>query len=173
MIRKYLRPIAAALLVMLGVGGALALNIPSTAVFSARQNGTQQTNYYRFTVNFNDGRIATGVKFGRLPANAYISRISCYGLAAFNAATTNVFTVGYTAADPTEIIGANDYDETSAASGLQVVSSNAGATTGRGLGTAATSAGEIDLYAKYTQTGTAATTGKVTCAIEYIPDNDL
>lgn len=172
MIRKYLRPIGAALLVMLGVGAALALNVPSTAVFSARQNTTQQTNYYRFVVNFNDPRISTGVKFGRLPSNAFISKIACEGLAAFNAATTNEFTVGYTAADPTEIIGANDYDETSASGGLQVVAWNAGGTTGRGLGTRTTSAGEVDLIAKYAQTGTAATTGKVNCVIEYIPNND-
>lgn len=153
---------AGLLLTSLGVG-AYALNQPSTATFSARQNTTQQTNYHRFTINWNDARISSGVKFGRLPSNAFITQISCHVTTAFNAGTTNVVTLSPDNTNPT-IIGPSSLDESSAT--FQNI------TTAAGLGVAVTSAGEVDLYAKYAQTGSAATAGSVTCVLEYIPNND-
>jgi hypothetical protein len=42
-----------------------------------------------------------------------------------------------------------------------------------GLGIGVTSGGEVTLYAKYSQTGTAATAGAVRCTITWIPNNDM
>lgn len=155
--------IASALFIS-AVTAAFALNMPSTANFSARQNTTQQTNYYRFTINYNDPRISTGVKFGRLPASAFVSAVKCHLGAAFNATSTNVVTVGYDTSSINQIIAAGDLNEASAQ--FQNLTSAAG------LGIATTSAGEIDLYARYTQTGTAASAGSATCVLEYVPNND-
>lgn len=142
---------------------AFALSGTANTNFSARQNTTQQTNYYRFGVNYNDANISTGVKFGRLPASAFVTAIKCHLSAAFNAGTTNVLTVGTTTSNG-NVIATGDLNEASA--------QYQDLTTAAGLGIAATSGGEADLYAKYTQSGTAASAGAATCVLEYVPNND-
>lgn len=170
MLNRYLRPLAAvAFFVLAGLTASWALtNVDPNRNFPARINQTQQTNYFRVLVNFNDARISSGVKYGRLPANAYITSVTAHVLTAFNGGSTNVLTVG-TSAAANEIIaatGANaSIDETSAT--FQSL------TAAAGLGTAVTSLGEVDLYAKYTQTGTPATTGKAIIVISFVPDNDM
>ena len=166
--KRTLQPIAAVLLIAAAAPAALALNVDQNRVMPVRVNLTQQTNYYRFTVNYNDANISTAQLFGALPKNAYINGISCHVTTAFNAATTNVFTVG-TSTTATEIIDAStstkSIDETSAT--VQ------GVTHQSSLGINPTSTADTSLYAKYTQSGTAATAGSVTCVIAYIPNNDL
>lgn len=168
MITRYLRLAVAALLVALAVPAALALNVDQTRNTVVRQNTTQQTNYYRVKVNYNDPNISTAQKFGRLPANAFISGIACHVTAAFNAGTTNVLTFGTTSA-ANELIDAatstKSIDESSAT--YQAI------TSATSLGVYTDSDGEHDLYAKYTQTGTAATAGSATCVFQYVPDNDF
>jgi hypothetical protein len=162
--KRHLRALALASIALMGIAtAAIALSVPSTAVFPARLNQTQQTSYFRFTINFNDARIGSGVKFGRLPAATFITAIKCHVTAVFNAVSTNVVTVGST---PTgvDVIAVADLNEASAT--FQNL------TTAAGLGLAATAAGEIDLYGRFSQTGTAATTGSTTCVIEYMPNND-
>lgn len=162
----FAKAVAALLIVAASAVTALALSgIDQTRNFPARLLRTQQEHYYRFTVNYNDAGIASAVKFGRLPSNAFISQIDCQVTTAFNAATTNVLTVGYNATPNGQIIASGDLNEASA--------TYQNMTSAAGLGVAATSAGEIDLYAKYTQTGAAATAGAATCVIHYVPDNDL
>lgn len=159
------RAIALAFIGFLALGtAAFALNVPSSSNFSARLNRTQQTNYFRFTINWNDANIKNGVKFGRMPASAFVTSVKCHVTTAFNAGTTNVVTVGYETQATNQLINASDLNEASA--------TYQNLTSAAGLGLAMTSGGEQDLYAKYTQTGTAATAGAVTCIAEYVPNND-
>jgi hypothetical protein len=165
MIRKInLRAFALAAIALVAVSGvALALNGSVNTNFSARQNTTQQTNYFRFTLNYNDPSISSGQKFGRLPANAFVSSIKCYVGTAFNGGANNTVTIGTTPLG-TELIGASDLNELS--------NTYQALTSAQGLGLYSTSSGEVNLYARYWYTSTAPTAGAVTCAIEYIPNND-
>ena len=162
MIHKLLKLGVVVALASLAAWGAFALDVNQNYTPAARQNSTQQTSYYRVTVNFNDPRISTAQMFGKLPKGSYLSSTSCHVITAFNAGTTNVLTIG-TSTTATEIIGTADINEASAT--YQSVTTN--------LGTTVASAADVTLYAKYAQTGPAATTGKATCVIEFIPDNDL
>jgi hypothetical protein len=168
---KIVHAIAAGVLVLASIGAAFALTIDQTRNVVARVNTTQQTSYYRITVNFNDANIGSTTSppaFGKLFQHTYITSISCHVLTAFNAVSTNVFTMGTTPTSANELIDAatstKSIDETSAT--YQSI------TSATSLGEAQTSAGDVTLYAKYTQTGTAATTGKLTCVVEFIPNND-
>ena len=149
-----------------------------TKVIAAREcgNGTQAICYLRVTFNFNDANIGTGVQFATLPKNAYISAIDVYVTTAFNAAGNNFLSVGVTSA------------------GVEFVATTGGATVtatlptpgvyhltaAAGLGLAATSVagsqtmvnGGVPVFLKYTQTSTAATTGKATMVIMFAMDND-
>lgn len=132
--------------------------------YPARSRHEQLVHYFRKTVNFDDGLIATPTTagpFGRLPANAQILAVQVEIVTAFNAVTTNVLTVG-TSTTANEIVAAGDVDET--AVGVTDVL--------RGRGTALTAAAEVNLYAKYTQSGTAATAGKANIVITYATNND-
>lgn len=96
---------------------------------------------------YNTPNIATGVFFVRLPKGARLITNDVIPSTAFNAGTTNVFVAGY-GASLNELVAAGDIDETSttvqtAASGLKL----AALTT------------DVDVYIKYTQTGTAASAG--------------
>jgi hypothetical protein len=162
--RRHARLIAAALIIAVSVPAALALNVDQTRNVPTRFAGVQQTHYYRVTINFNDPNISTAQKFGRLPSRSFISKLECHVTTAFNAATTNEVTMG-TSTTAIELFGTGPLNEASA--------TYQNMTTANGLGLAATSAGEVDLYAKYAQTGTAATAGAVTCVIHYIPNNDM
>ncbi len=149
-------------LVALSAWGAYALNVNQNYSPTARQNVTQQPSYYRVTINYNDPNIGTAQKFGALKQNSYINGVSCHVMTAFNASTTNVLTIG-TSTSANEIIGSGDINEASAQ--YQNVTTP--------LGVTVTSAADVTLYAKYAQTGTAATAGKAVCVIEFIPDNDM
>ena len=164
MFRKMnLRALALGLVGLVAISGvALALNGSVNTNFSARQNSTQQTNYYRFTLNYSDPNISSGQKFGRLPASAFISALKCH-VTAFNGGANNTVTIGTTALG-TEIVGASDLNELS--------STYQSLTSAQGLGLYVTSSGEVNLYARYWYTSTAPTAGSVTCVVEYIPNND-
>jgi hypothetical protein len=125
----------------------------------ARQYHTQQVHFIRKRVNFNDAGIAAGVLFGTLPAGAMITDIGVRVSTAFNAATTNVLTVG-TAAGGAQVL-------TSAEAVAGTLGFKRG-TTGNALSFAA----DQDLFATYTQTGTAATAGVADIVISYVPNSD-
>ena len=132
--------------------------------FAARQSVDQQIHYLRFVVNYNDTSISGGARsYGALPAGAIIVGTDVYINTVFNAGTTNVLTVGTNTTTSNNIIAAADVDET--ATGLtQNVKP-----TGTALGPLSA---DIDVYVKYAQTGTAATTGKAYIIIKYVTDND-
>lgn len=126
--------------------------------FPARNDNKQTPLTIRATVNFNDANIATGFQIGTLPQNAVVQDVDVDIITAFNAVTTNVLTVGTTAASANELVAAGDVNE--GATG------NTGPIT-RGRGRALTSAGDVGVYVKYTQTGTVATAGQATITVTY------
>lgn len=126
----------------------------------ARVHTTQQVHYHRFAVNFNDVNISAPTNpSGRLPLGAIIHDISVDIETAFNAGTTNVLTIGTTTASANEIVAAADVNE--GATGYTRVST--------GLGGSLCRSAEQNIYAKYTQSGTAATAGKAHVCIQYTP----
>ena len=159
------KAIAALVLTACAISAAFALNVDQTRIMSKRDIGTQQLHYYRLTINFNDPGIAAGAAFGALGQSTYIHSIDCHVTTVFNASTTNVVTLGTTKASANEVFGTGDLNEASAT--VQHL------TSALGLGLNATSAADVTLWAKYAQTGTAATAGSVTCVVAYAPNNDL
>lgn len=126
--------------------------------FPAKNDNKQNPLTIRATVNFNDALISTGFQIGTLPQNAMIQDVDVDIVTAFNAATTNVLTVGTTAANANELVAGGDVNE--GATG------NTGPIT-RGRGRALTAAGDVGVYVKYTQSGTAATAGQATITVTY------
>jgi len=160
---------AAGLAVLLACGVAYALAPQPQATFPVRVGATQQTNYYRVSVNYNDPWVASPgySQFGTLPQNAYINSISCEVITAFNAVSTNVLTLG-TTTTATNLVdaGTSNMSITEGTPGIYQMTASTG--LGRGL----TASADTPLYVKYTYTGTAPSTGKATCVITYMPDND-
>jgi hypothetical protein len=125
---------------------------------AARQDPRQVVNTLRKTINFNDPGIAAGVAFSQaLPQGAQILGAVVEIVTAFNAATTNVLTVGTNSADFNNIVNAADVNE-AAVGATQVL---------RGIGGALARAADTVVYAKYAQTGTAATAGQAIVTIYY------
>jgi hypothetical protein len=110
------------------------------------------------TVAFNTLGIGTAdtVKVGTLPSGAQIVELHRSRDAAFNAATTNVLTVGTAPSANTDVVA--DADVTRARCRHHV------GTRGCDLAFSA----DTPIYAKYTQTGTAATTGAALITILYV-----
>lgn len=135
----------------------------NTAATAARQYNYQLVHYKRFAVTYADSGISSGVRVATLPASAIILGTDVHVTTAFNAVSTNVLTVGGNSSSYNDIIAAGDVDET--ATGLtQNVKP-----TGSSLGVIAA---DRDVYVKYTQTGTAATTGLAQVIIKYAVNND-
>ena len=153
---------------------ALALNgnpLLTTRTIPQRALQEQVVQYYRATINYNDINIANGVWFGTLPPNAYILSIDAQVVTAFNAGTTNVVTIGATQANANEIVASGI---TAGTTGIYHL------TTAAGLGNVVTNnttyqtqqAAGVPMWAKYAQTGTAATAGSVIVIIAYVLNND-
>lgn len=127
----------------------------------ARNNGTQTVHYIGIDVTFGKVGIGTSdtVIVGRIPAGSRLGPTQVHIVTAFNAATTNVLTVGTSSGSDADVVSSSDIDET--ATGCTIV--------GRGCALAFTA--DTNIYVKYTQTGTAATTGAATILIPYYPPN--
>jgi len=126
----------------------------------ARQFELQAIHYLRKDIAFNTTNIAAGVEIGAVPANAKIKQIIVYVDEAFNAGTTNVLVAGTTATG-TDLVAASDVTEGT----IGVYTPADAANQGRGL----VFASDTTLYVSYTQTGTAATTGKAVVIVSYVP----
>lgn len=125
----------------------------------ARQYHTRQVHYLTKSVTYSDAGIDAGglVRFqDQLPANAFVTNSFVDVKEAFNAATTNVLTVGTNADTTNNIVAAGDVNEASAQM-FEVT----------GVGVLDTST-PLDVYVKYTQTGTAATAGSADIVLEYV-----
>ena len=130
---------------------------------TARRNTSQQVGYARFTVNFNDPNVANGDTKQWLPAGALIIGTDVQVVTPFNAATTNVLSVGLGASNANVVAGG------AAAPGAVALTQNI-APTGAALGPLAA---DSQLNVTYTQTGAAATAGQAIVVVKFIPNNDL
>jgi hypothetical protein len=117
-----------------------------------------------FVVTFDAANIgsATGVQFATLPAGSIVLRTTTVITTAFNAATTNVLTVG--------IPGTVDALMTTAVSipgtiGVKVTNGPASTLT-------TPTAADVGVFARYTQSGTAATAGRAVIYVEFFPALD-
>src|SRR5688500_11227582 len=135
----------------------------NTAASTARIHSLQVVHYARITVNYNDPGIATGVAKVMLPGGAIIIGTDAHVQTVFNAATTNVVTVGTNAASYDNIIAAGGVNEAATGMTLNVIP------TGTALGPLAA---DVTVFAMYTQSGTAASTGKAQIIIKYVVAND-
>lgn len=131
---------------------------------TVRKNSLQVTQTARFKINYNDANIATGVGTGiYLPANALVLRTSVWITTAFNAATTNVLSIGTEASTYANL-----------ATSAQTVSGTLGVkkdliATGLAI---VPLAADSQIFYLYTQSGTAATAGVAYVVVEFIVDND-
>lgn len=130
---------------------------------TARNYHQRMVHYLTKSVTYSDAGIADGdaVKFNAsLPKNAFITETYVDVKTVFNAATTNVLTVGTNTATTNNIVAAGDVNEASAQM-FEVT----------GVGVLDTST-ELDVYAKFTQTGTPATTGAADIVVAYVVMED-
>jgi len=106
------------------------------------------------TVKYNTSGVADGVKICDIPKGLIVVKAVAKVKTAFNAATTNVLTVGFKT-NKNELLGTNDITE---------------GTAGTYTKDMWVEAGENDaVYAKYTQTGTAATAGEAEIYLMVVP----
>lgn len=125
---------------------------------AARQDPRQVSNTLKKTTNYNDAGIATGIAFENyIPQGAYILMVETEIVTAFNAGTTNVYTVGTVGAAFNNFVAAGDVNP--ALTGVYPST--------RAKGRALTAAANVLPVAKYTQTGTAATAGQALTIIEF------
>lgn len=127
----------------------MATNI-AVAEPPARQDPRQVENTLKLRLDFNTANAATGVTFANsLPQGAYITNVEVEVATAFNAATTNIITVGTNTATYNNVVSAGDVNP--AATGVTAVT--------RGWGRSIANATDTLLQATYSQTGTSATQG--------------
>lgn len=125
---------------------------------AARQDPRQVVNTLKKTVNYNDVGISSGLAFDNsIPLGAFILRVMVQIVVAFNAVTTNVLTIGTNSTTYNDLVAASDVDELTL--GVYDVV--------RGLGVTIAALADKIPYAKYTQTGTAATAGQAVIVISY------
>jgi hypothetical protein len=112
--------------------------------------------HIRRTVTFDQSGAAAGIPVGALEAGAVPLRAYAVIETAFNAGTTNVLVLGSAADDDGLVTSAN------AAAGATGLKAGSGALLGVPL------AADTVFFAKYTQTGTAASAGKATFVVEFV-----
>lgn len=129
----------------------------------ARETHSQAINWLFKTVNFNDPNIAAGVAFDfSLPVGAFITGVFVEVATAFNAASTNTFTVGTNSTSFNDLFAVGD------GPGNGGTSFSVGTTQAlRGIGGSIAATAGKSPFVKYVQTGTAATTGKAHVLIQY------
>jgi hypothetical protein len=112
--------------------------------------------HIRRTVTFGQSGITAGIPVGALEAGAVPLRAYAVIETAFNAGTTNVLVLGSAADDDGLVTTAN------AVAGTPGLKAGTGALIGAPL------AADTVFFAKYTQTGTAASAGKATFVVEFV-----
>lgn len=129
----------------------------------ARRYHQSLTHYLFREVAFNTSGIASSntVEVGTLPQGAQVLGTTVAITTTFNAGSTNVLVVGIDT-DDDALVAAGGVDETAVG-----VTRVAPATL---AGRVAASSNEV-VYARYTQTGTAATQGAATIVVEYVVNN--
>jgi hypothetical protein len=127
---------------------------------TARDPFEQNVIIKRFTVNFNDAGIATGVVRGVVPQGAILIGTDVLLNVTFNANSTNIFTVGSNSTQLDNVVA--DANVTEGTAGLYQDIKPTG--TALGVLTA-----DLPLTAKYAQTGgTVATQGQAVVIVKYV-----
>jgi hypothetical protein len=128
----------------------------NTAGSTARRDPRNVSNTMVGIANFSDSTL--GVQFGVLPMGARITDVIVEIITAFNAATTNILTVGTNSTAFNNVVAGGD-----------VPPGAVGATrVDRGIGGSIMRAGpDAAIFIKFAQTGTAATTGKAEVTIVF------
>jgi hypothetical protein len=135
----------------------------------------QQVAYVRTTFAFNSCVQAANVCTVKLlnaslPYNSAVLRVTAVVHTAFNSTTTDVITLGTTAANANEISSAGCSTH---AQGLVACTVLATASSATGAGATQTGVnGGFDLFLKWTGGGGSPTTGLMALVIEYIMPND-
>lgn len=106
------------------------------------------------TVNFNTNGIADGVVLCNIPKGTFITKAVAVVSTAFNAATTNVLTVGFRESMD-GFMGASDITAGTAGIYKKELFVEGGENT--------------EIYARYTQTGAVATAGTAEIYLEIVP----
>jgi hypothetical protein len=133
------------------------------AIGISRQTQYQMPHSLRKMVNFNDAGVAAGVLVGTVPAGSIITSVIVQVATAFNAATTNVLTVGTTGTG------------TDLMTSAEAVAGTQGQKTGAAFKATTASnpvANDQDVFVAYSQTGTAASAGVAYVMVSYHPNND-
>jgi hypothetical protein len=125
----------------------------------------------RKTINLVDFSNSTTLLLASIPINSFITSAACSIVTAFNAATTNVLTLGVTQASANELLAAADITE--GTPGYYTQTTGCGTintqTAQPAISNIDVTQGGVGLWVKFTQTGTAATTGQAVVAVTYIP----
>lgn len=122
---------------------------------------TCQTHYLRQDIAYNSAGLSAGTfKIGTLPAGAIVEKVQVKVTTAFNAASSNALDVGVSGNDDS-LVDATDTDVDLTATGSSFV----------WRGADETFAADTPVYAKYTQTGDAATAGAATVIVFFTVDN--
>ncbi len=130
----------------------------------SRKNALQVVHTARFKMTFNEAGVATGVGTGIwLPQGALIKGTDVWITTAFNAATTNVLSIGTEASTYTNL-----------ATNAQTISGTPGVkkeliATGLAI---VPLAADSQIFYLYTQSGTAATAGAGYAVVYFVLDND-
>ena len=146
--------------------------MPPSPIFPPRAPTTYATVSLRHTVNLADFTNSTTILLASVPVDAFITSVGCEIVTAFNAATTNVLTLG------TSQASANELQPTAqiTAGTPAYYPATAGASSGRQntqtaqalINNVDVCQGGVGIWAKYTQSGTAASTGKAIFHISYL-----
>jgi hypothetical protein len=115
-----------------------------------------------FVVDFSTAGIAAGVQIGVIPSGSVVARTWVQVTTVFNAATTNVLTVGNAAVIDALMPAAT------------AVAGTAGnkVTSGPNSTLTTPTTGDTPVFVRYTQSGTAATTGRAVVMVEFYPALD-
>lgn len=136
----------------------------NTAGSIARNDSMQDVHTIRFKVNYNDAATGVAVAKQTIPAGSIIVGTDVQVTTAFNAATTNVLSVGFEASTY-----ANLATTAQTASGTPGLKQNL-IPTGTAL---VPLAADSTVYALYSQTGAAATTGVAYVIVKFVLNNDF
>ena len=128
------------------------------ATIAARKTYNPCVNFIALSIDYNTSNIGTAnmVQVGTLPAGCVLLNSVVSIVTVFNAATTNVLIVG-TAADDDAYVASGDVDPGTL--GGTLVPRSAGVYI----------AADTPVYVKFTETGTAASTGTAKVVVTFIP----
>jgi len=133
----------------------------NTVGTNAREYPFGLVHYRKITVSYDTAGIGTGVSMGKIPAGSHILSANARISTGFNSAGTNRLVVG---------------TNSSSYNNIMTSTTAAASTTGAKqslIGGALSFTQDVDIFVKYSAaTGTAASAGKATVTVAYVPSAD-